>query len=35
MTRYAVDEARGELVALWETGHGAVAATVAALRGRD
>lgn len=31
MTRYAVHEARGELVAMWEMGHGAVASTVAAL----
>lgn len=25
MTRYAIDESRGELLATWETGHGAVA----------
>ena len=31
MTRYAVDEARDELVATWETGYGAVAARVVPL----
>ncbi|MER7007789.1 hypothetical protein ABT297_32760 [Dactylosporangium sp. NPDC000555] len=31
MTRYAVDETRGELVAIWDTGYGAVAITVANL----
>jgi hypothetical protein len=34
MTRYAVDETRGELVATWETGYGAVAVLVAPLAGR-
>ena len=31
MTRYAIDETRGELIAVWDTGHGAVAATVTTL----
>src|SRR5262245_29295301 len=31
MTRYAIDEARGELVAPWDTGYGAVATRVALL----
>jgi hypothetical protein len=31
MTRYAVDETRGELLASWETGYGAVATRVAML----
>jgi hypothetical protein len=31
MTRYGVHEARGELVAMWEVGQGAVASTVAVL----
>jgi hypothetical protein len=31
MTRYAIDEARGELLAMWETGYGAVAMRVAPL----
>jgi hypothetical protein len=31
MTRYASDEARGELVAVWEAGYGAIAAQVAPL----
>jgi hypothetical protein len=31
MTRYAVDEARGELVAMWETGYGARVVRVAPL----
>ena len=34
MTRYAIDEARGELVAVWETGYGAVATRVAPLPDR-
>jgi hypothetical protein len=34
MTRYAIDEARGELVAVWETGHGAVVTRVASLPDR-
>ena len=33
VTRYAIDEARGELIAMWETGYGAVAARVAPLPG--
>jgi hypothetical protein len=33
MTRYAVDETRGELVATWDTGYGAVAVTVASVLG--
>jgi hypothetical protein len=33
MTRYAIDEARGELIAVWDTGYGAVATRVAALPG--
>jgi hypothetical protein len=28
MTQYAIDETRGELLAVWETGHGAVATRV-------
>ena len=28
MTRYAIDEARGELIAVWETGYGGVAMRV-------
>ena len=31
MTRYAIDEARGELLASWETGYGGVATRVASL----
>ncbi len=31
MTRYAIDEGRNELVAVWETGYGAVARRVASL----
>ncbi|SBT40611.1 hypothetical protein [Micromonospora narathiwatensis] len=31
MTRYAIDESRSELVAIWETGYGAVAIRVAPL----
>jgi hypothetical protein len=31
MTRYAIDEARGELLASWETGYGAVATRLAPL----
>ncbi|MEV6602400.1 hypothetical protein AB0M36_36955 [Actinoplanes sp. NPDC051346] len=31
MTRYAVDETRNALIATWDTGHGAVAVTVADL----
>jgi hypothetical protein len=31
MTRYAVDESRGELLGTWETGHGAVAIRIASL----
>src|SRR5215469_10222375 len=31
MTRYAIDEARGELMATWETGYGAIAVRVAPL----
>jgi hypothetical protein len=31
MTRYAVDESRGELLTTWETGRGAVAIRVAPL----
>jgi hypothetical protein len=31
MTRYAVDEARGELLASWETGYGGVASRVSVL----
>ena len=33
MTRYAIDETRGELVAAWDTGHGALAISVACLPG--
>jgi hypothetical protein len=31
VTRYGVDEARGELIAMWETGRGAVASAVRVL----
>ncbi|MFI6782831.1 hypothetical protein [Micromonospora sp. NPDC050276] len=31
MTRYAVDGTRDELIATWDTGHGAIAITVASL----
>jgi hypothetical protein len=31
MTRYTIDEARGELMATWETGYGAIAVRVAPL----
>jgi hypothetical protein len=34
MKRYAIDEARGELIAMWETGYGAVATRVAPLPDR-
>ena len=35
MTRYAIDEARGELTAVWETGYGAVTARVAPCGGAE
>jgi hypothetical protein len=34
VTRYAIDETRGELIAVWETGYGAVATRVAPLPDR-